>query len=227
MRSDNPLAVYQLSATLARHLFPIWPGTAQVNRKSVFWIGHLALVGLVSIGVTPADAAQRAQRPLSQRPRNVARRLFRRALAVAQGEARPRPRSCDGARDGRHGPAALQGGRERRPGAGCARGCRHHLRPRDQSGPLGRERPEPALDRQHHQGDDRDRLPREQSRPQRSSVTIDRSDVFQASTTHLRANDKVTADDLLHLLLIASDNAAARALARVSPHGSRRASSTG
>ena len=51
-------------------------------------------------------------------------------------------------------------------------------------------------------------------------VTVARSDVFQASTTHLRANDKVTADDLLHLLLIASDNAAARALARVSPFGS-------
>jgi D-alanyl-D-alanine endopeptidase (penicillin-binding protein 7) len=50
-------------------------------------------------------------------------------------------------------------------------------------------------------------------------VTVARSDVFQASTTHLRNNDKVTADDLLHLLLIASDNAAARALARVSPHG--------
>ena len=51
-------------------------------------------------------------------------------------------------------------------------------------------------------------------------VTIVRSDVFQASTTHLHANDKVTTDDLLHLLLIASDNAAARALARVSPQGS-------
>jgi D-alanyl-D-alanine endopeptidase (penicillin-binding protein 7) len=51
-------------------------------------------------------------------------------------------------------------------------------------------------------------------------VTIARSDVYQASTTHLRANDKVTADDLLHLLLIASDNAAARALARVSVYGS-------
>jgi len=51
-------------------------------------------------------------------------------------------------------------------------------------------------------------------------VTVQRSDVFQASTTHLKANDKVTADDLLHLLLIASDNAAARALARVSPYGS-------
>ena len=51
-------------------------------------------------------------------------------------------------------------------------------------------------------------------------VTIVKSDVFQASTTHLRLNDRVTVDDLLHLLLIASDNAAARALARVSPFGS-------
>jgi D-alanyl-D-alanine endopeptidase (penicillin-binding protein 7) len=51
-------------------------------------------------------------------------------------------------------------------------------------------------------------------------VAVARSDVFQASTTHLRANDQVTVDDLLHLLLIASDNAAARALARVSPYGS-------
>ncbi len=51
-------------------------------------------------------------------------------------------------------------------------------------------------------------------------VTVDRRDVFQASTTHLRGRDRVTVDDLLHLLLIASDNAAARALARVSPYGS-------
>jgi len=51
-------------------------------------------------------------------------------------------------------------------------------------------------------------------------VTIARSDVLRASTTYLRLNDRVTVDDLLHLLLIASDNAAARALARVSPYGS-------
>lgn len=50
-------------------------------------------------------------------------------------------------------------------------------------------------------------------------VTIARSDVQRASTTFLRANDQVTTGDLLHLLLIASDNAASRALARVSPHG--------
>ncbi|HUK36675.1 MAG TPA: serine hydrolase [Vicinamibacterales bacterium] len=51
-------------------------------------------------------------------------------------------------------------------------------------------------------------------------VVVERSDTFQASVTHLRTNDHVTADDLLHLLLIASDNAAARALARISPYGS-------
>lgn len=50
-------------------------------------------------------------------------------------------------------------------------------------------------------------------------ITIVRSDVYRASTTFLRLNDKVTVDDLLHLLLIPSDNAAARALARISPLG--------
>ena len=50
-------------------------------------------------------------------------------------------------------------------------------------------------------------------------VVIQRPDVRAASTTYLRAGYKVTTGDLLHLLLIASDNAAARALARVSPYG--------
>jgi len=49
-------------------------------------------------------------------------------------------------------------------------------------------------------------------------VTVERSDVFAASTTYLKANDKLTAGELLHLLLIPSDNGAARALARTS-HG--------
>lgn len=52
-----------------------------------------------------------------------------------------------------------------------------------------------------------------------SPVTVQRSDVARASTTYLRAGYQVTADDLLNLLLIGSDNAAARALARMSPYG--------
>jgi D-alanyl-D-alanine endopeptidase (penicillin-binding protein 7) len=51
-------------------------------------------------------------------------------------------------------------------------------------------------------------------------VVIQRADVRNASTTYLRTGYKVSTSDLLHLLLIASDNAAARALARVSPQGS-------
>ena len=50
-------------------------------------------------------------------------------------------------------------------------------------------------------------------------VLVTRSDVYRASTTLLRAGDRFTTGDLLHLVLIASDNAASRALARVSPLG--------
>lgn len=49
-------------------------------------------------------------------------------------------------------------------------------------------------------------------------IVIERGDTYAASTTYLRANDRITLDHVLHLTLIASDNAAARALARVS-HG--------
>jgi len=51
-------------------------------------------------------------------------------------------------------------------------------------------------------------------------VVVTRPDVLRASTTYLRSGYKLTRDDLLHLLLIGSDNAAARVLARVSPYGS-------
>ena len=50
-------------------------------------------------------------------------------------------------------------------------------------------------------------------------VTVTKPDVSRASTTHLRSNDRLEAGDLLHLLLISSDNAAARVLARVSTYG--------
>lgn len=52
------------------------------------------------------------------------------------------------------------------------------------------------------------------------TVAVIRADTLRASTTFLRAGDRLTTGDLLHLLLIASDNAAARVLARVSPWGS-------
>ena len=51
-------------------------------------------------------------------------------------------------------------------------------------------------------------------------VVVTAADVRRASTTYLRAGNKLTTNDVLHLTLIASDNAAARVLARVSAHGS-------
>ncbi|MGD9904687.1 MAG: D-alanyl-D-alanine carboxypeptidase family protein, partial [Vicinamibacterales bacterium] len=50
-------------------------------------------------------------------------------------------------------------------------------------------------------------------------VKVQRGDVLRANTTYLRTGYQVTADDLLHLTLIGSDNAAARVLARISPYG--------
>ena len=52
-------------------------------------------------------------------------------------------------------------------------------------------------------------------------VAIERADVVRANHTYLRAGERVTIDDLLHLTLVASDNAAARALARTSPLGTQ------
>jgi D-alanyl-D-alanine endopeptidase (penicillin-binding protein 7) len=48
-------------------------------------------------------------------------------------------------------------------------------------------------------------------------VVVERPDVRAASTTYLRAGYRVTTGDLLHLLLIGSDNAAARVLALRTP----------
>ena len=45
-------------------------------------------------------------------------------------------------------------------------------------------------------------------------VAVGAVDVYAASTTYLKAGDRLTLDEVLHLMLIASDNAAARVLAR-------------
>jgi serine-type D-Ala-D-Ala endopeptidase (penicillin-binding protein 7) len=50
-------------------------------------------------------------------------------------------------------------------------------------------------------------------------VVIDPADLRGASTTYLRHGDRVTVKQLLHLLLIGSDNVAARTLARASLYG--------
>jgi D-alanyl-D-alanine endopeptidase (penicillin-binding protein 7) len=52
-------------------------------------------------------------------------------------------------------------------------------------------------------------------------IEVQPADVRAASTTYLRAYDRLTAETLLHFMLIGSDNAAARILARSSPFGAQ------
>jgi len=191
-----------------------------VNGKSLFWVGPFALLSLVSIGVTPSDAATRAR-------------------AKKSVAARPATRPVYSAERSRTRKAKLAQARA----AATVREIADTVLPRykvDASGDLVPDvRAAAAI---IYNPETNEVLWESNSQDQRSiasitkvmtatvflendpdvtqPVTIQRSDVFQASTTHLRANDQVTADDLLHLLLIASDNAAARALARVSPYGS-------
>jgi len=188
-----------------------------VNRKSVFWIGHLALVSLVSIGITPAEAATKT------RARTASSATKRSAYSAARAQSRKTKLA-------------------RARAVAMAREMADTALPRykvDASGDLVpdvRAAAAVIYDPVTNQI-----LWEENGLSQRSIasitkvmtatvflennpdlaqlVTVDRSDVFRASTTHLRRNDKLSAGDLLHLVLIASDNAAARALARVSPYG--------
>ena len=196
-----------------------------MSRKAFFWIGPLALAALISVGQTPADAATktRAHKATSH---VTSARTAPRATAYSAERSQSRKLKLARAR-----------------AVAMAREMADTALPRykvDASGDLVPDvRAAAAI---IYDPETNQVLWEENSQTQRSiasitkvmtatvflennpdltqPVTIQHSDVFQASTTHLHANDKVTTDDLLHLLLIASDNAAARALARVSPLGS-------
>ena len=58
-------------------------------------------------------------------------------------------------------------------------------------------------------------------------ITIERSDVYAASTTYLRANDHITGDQLLHLLADRRPTTAPRARSRGRRTAARRSSSSG
>jgi serine-type D-Ala-D-Ala endopeptidase (penicillin-binding protein 7) len=188
-----------------------------LNRKTFFWIAPVVLVALVNLGGAPAEAAAKPRAKVRSAKRTAvysAERSLSRKVKLARARA-----------------------------IATAREMADTVLPRykvDASGDLVPDvRAAAAI---IYDPDTNEILWEENAQSQRSiasitkvmtatvfleshpdltqPVTIARSDVFQASTTHLHANDKVTTDDLLHLLLIASDNAAARALARVSPQGS-------
>lgn len=210
----------------------------QVSRKTNFWIGFLVLLGCLTVGA-PSGLAAPAGGPQHARTRHArsARTLKPRPDLRRTGGAR-RTRTLYSAERSLSRRAKLARARA----AAMARETANAALPRykvDANGDLVPDvRAAAAI---IYNPDTNEVIWEENSQDQRSiasitkvmtatvflestpdlsgEVTILRGDVLHASTTHLRANDRLTADDLLHLLLIASDNAAARALARISPYG--------
>ena len=182
-----------------------------MHRKNLFWIGPLALAGLCSIGVTPARAGQAAtpKRTLYSASRSLSRKA---TLARARAQATARemadtvvPRYKVDANGELVPDLRAAAGIIYNPETGQVLWEENSQTPRSIAS-ITKVMTATVFLEDNPDG----------SQP----VTIARSDVFAASTTFLHANDRVTVDDLLHLLLIPSDNAAARALARVSPQGS-------
>ena len=195
-----------------------------MSRKPFFWIGAIALATLVGLGAQPSEAGQAHTQKHALKSSKSLKSVTRTKTAYSASRAQSRRSRLASAR-----------------ATAMAREMAEAL-PRfkvDASGDLVPDlRAAAAI---IYDPESNQVLWEENSQSQRSiasitkvmtatvflesdpdltqPVTMARNDVFQASTTHLRVNDKVTADDLLHLLLIASDNAAARALARISPQG--------
>ncbi len=210
-------------------------GSAFVNRKPAFWIVPIALLWLVSFGAPQGHAATRTRpkaKPAATRPAPA------RAVVHASAKTTAR-RSLYSAKRSLTRRAKLARARA----AVMARELAQTVLPRYKVDAAGELVPDVrAAAAIIYNPETNEVLWEENSQAPRSiasitkvmtatvffendpdvtrQVVIERGDVYQASTTHLRANDRLTVDDLLHLMLIASDNAAARALARVSPYGS-------
>ena len=195
-----------------------------MSRKVFLWLGPFALAGLVSFGVTPTEAGAQtsasgtaratAKKPAAKKPVYSAKRAQSRRARLARARAAAMAREMADTALPRY---KVDGSGDLVPDLRAAAGI-------------------------IYDPDTNQVLWEENSQSQRSiasitkvmtaivfledypdltkEVVIARADVYRASTTFLRRNDRVTTGDLLHLLLIASDNAAARALERVSPYGS-------
>ena len=199
---------------------------SRVKKNLLFWIGPFALASLVGI-VTPADAQTKAgaAKPAASKPATASKPAVKKSTSYSAARSRNRR-----ARLARARAAAL------------AKALAEAV-PRYKTDTSGAVVPDLHAEAAIIYDPETNEVLWEQNSQEPRSiasitkvmtatvflednpdltqpVTIVRSDVFRASTTHLRAKDKVTADDLLHLLLISSDNAAARALARISKYGS-------
>ncbi|MBP7778109.1 MAG: D-alanyl-D-alanine carboxypeptidase [Acidobacteria bacterium] len=202
-------------------------------------LGGILAVALTALGAQPLDAAgatrartAKAGAATQRTPAPVARTAARKPVAAAAATAKPRTSS-----------AARRRAIARTRAAARAREARELNTPRFKLDDSGREVPAPrAAAAIIYDPETNEVLFEEHALEPRSiaSITkvmtavvfleslidpaevvkVERADVARASTTYLRAGYSVSVDELLHLLLIGSDNAAARVLARVSPYGS-------
>jgi D-alanyl-D-alanine endopeptidase (penicillin-binding protein 7) len=202
-----------------------------VNRTQAFCVGSFALLSLIGAGAVPVSAAQDAQATTSAKKPAV-----HRASSTAKSTPKHTLYSADRS-------LSRKAKLARAHSIATAREMADTVLPRykvDASGELVPDvRAAAAIiydpETNHVLFEENSQTPRSiasitkvmtatvflENNPDLSApITIERSDVFQASTTFLHTNDKLTVDDVLHLMLIASDNAAARALARTSPYGS-------
>ena len=151
--------------------------------------------------------------------------LFGLRIRGAEGTSVARPHGCPDPRSPAHrgttvaagcDDASVQDRCEWRARAGYPRRRRDHLQPRERTGPVAGKRPGSALIASITKV--MTTVVFLEDNPDLDGRHRRRGDVYAASTTYLKANDRLKLSDVLHLTLIASDNAAARVLARVS-HG--------
>jgi serine-type D-Ala-D-Ala endopeptidase (penicillin-binding protein 7) len=187
-----------------------------VSKKPIFWIGHLALAVFICTASVPAASAQTATKTVKRASsaksatRSTARRTptpaQRRAVATAQEMADtvvPRYK--------------VDAGGNLVPDLRAAAGIVYDPETNEV---LWEENSETERSIASITKVMTAAVVFENNPDMSHVITVARSDVARASTTRLMVNDKVTIEDLLHLTLIASDNAAARALARTSQQGS-------
>jgi D-alanyl-D-alanine endopeptidase (penicillin-binding protein 7) len=207
-----------------------------VTKKPLFWIGPLVLFAVIGLVSTPGEAAARVRKPVRA---SASKRVRKPARATTTPRSRVVSKSLYSATRSLTRKAKLARARS----VLLARELAASAVPRYKFDERGDTVPDlRAAAAIIYNPETNEVLWEENSQSQRSiasitkmmtatvflesnpdlmrQVSIEHSDVYQASTTYLHNNDVVTPDDLLHLLLIASDNAAARALARISPQGS-------
>ena len=137
------------------------------TRLTVLWLGVSLFATGAGATTIPTPVTQVAPEAGAAAPAPKKTSATARARARAARIRAARAKVGEG--PGRGEDPSISHRRSRQRGARNPGRRRHHLRPGDRQGALRREFPGRAVDRQHHEGDDRDRVPRDRDRPQPGS----------------------------------------------------------